>query len=101
MTQPYYAYLIRLSKPLGSERHQARYYLGISNDWIERFQQHCTGQGAKMLAYARRHAIGLRIIRVWRFPDYATARQFEVWAKRSVKSHRKLLDLPAWITLAA
>ncbi|MEP0913282.1 hypothetical protein NDI45_20430 [Leptolyngbya sp. GB1-A1] len=61
--QPHcYAYLIKLSKPLGSERHQAMFYLGISRDWIDRFRQHCIGRGARMLAYTGRHRIGLQVV---------------------------------------
>ncbi len=61
--QPHcYAYLIQLSKPLGSERHQAMFYLGISHDWIDRFRQHCIGRGARMLAYTRGYRIGLQVV---------------------------------------
>lgn len=39
-------YLIELSRPLGNEKHQARYYLGSCANLKKRFQQHLQGSGA-------------------------------------------------------
>lgn len=95
----WFAYLIKLDRPLGSDRHRARYYLGIAANWQERFIQHCRGRGAKMLKFAVEHGRSLQVAAVWQFDSACRASSFELWGKHSVKNHRKLLSLPipAWI----
>lgn len=95
----WYAYLICLDRPLGTARHQARYYLGIACNWQSRFIEHCRGRGAKMLKFAIEHGHVLQIVRVWQFDSARRASSFEAWGKHSVKNHRKLLSLPIpdWI----
>jgi predicted GIY-YIG superfamily endonuclease len=88
-----FAYLIRLERPIGSARHSAQFYLGIARCWLNRYRQHRAGCGAKMLAAAAVRGICFAIVRLWVFGSYAAARSFEVWAKRSVKNHHRLLDL--------
>ncbi len=36
-------YLLELDRPLGNEKHQARYYLGSCANLKKRFQQHLRG----------------------------------------------------------
>lgn len=78
-----FLYLIKLSSPLGSERHQAEYYIGISRDWEQRLAEHRRGVGAKMLAFATQKDIKFSVIRVWQFSSYQEARDFEVYAKKA------------------
>lgn len=89
----WYAYLIRLDRPLGSDRHKARYYLGIACNWQRRFIEHCTGVGAKMLKYAIEHGRSLQVLRVWQFDSAHCASSFEVWGKHCIKNHQKLLKV--------
>lgn len=95
----WYAYLIRLDRPLGGQKHKARFYLGIAVNWRDRFIQHCRKQGAKMLKAAVEKGIPFRLVRVWQFDSARRASSFETWGKHSVKNHRKLLRLPIpdWI----
>lgn len=47
-------YCVKLSSPLGNERHKAEYYIGYAEDSrvIDRMYEHEHGQGARMLAVA-------------------------------------------------
>lgn len=97
----WYAYLIKLARPLGSHKHSARFYLGSSQDWVGRFALHCKGRGSKFLAAAVRCRIALAVVRVWRFDSCREAREFERYCKLSVKSHQRLLKLDSWLSFAA
>lgn len=90
----WYAYLIRLDRPLGGQRHKASFYLGIANDWMKRYELHCKGKGAKMLACAVARGIPFSVVKLWEYPSYGLAREFELWAKLTLKNHKRLLHLP-------
>ncbi len=88
----YYLYLIKLDRPLGGRKHQARYYLGVTHDLEQRLMEHRAGCGAKMLGYASRKGIGFEICAVWSFDSPHAAYQAEQYAKRSVKNHQLLMN---------
>ena len=96
---PWSAYLIHLDRPLGTIKHHAQFYLGITQDYPARFAQHQSGRGSKILAHAARNGIPFNLIRLWQFDTYQEARGFELWAKRQVKNHRKLLHVSPKATL--
>ncbi|MEH1826739.1 MAG: GIY-YIG nuclease family protein [Nostoc sp.] len=50
-------YMIELSRPLGNEKHQARYYLGSCANLKKRFQQHLQGSGAAFTRAAIKRGI--------------------------------------------
>lgn len=49
--------MIELSRPLGNEKHQARYYLGSCANLKKRFQQHLQGSGAAFTRAAIKRGI--------------------------------------------
>lgn len=55
-------YIIRLDKPLGSERHSAIYYVGWTRKFDARMKHHSAGTGAKFLAAAAKRGIGWRVV---------------------------------------
>lgn len=62
-------YLICLERSLGGEgRASARHYLGWTNGTsvASRLEEHRSGKGAKMLAYASDHGIGFDVVRTWK-----------------------------------
>ena len=88
----FYAYLIKLERPLGNRCFKrARYYLGVAVDWSKRLEVHRSGNGAKMLKFAAEHGIGFEVIKLWAFSSWSIALEFERWVKRSVKDHARLL----------
>jgi predicted GIY-YIG superfamily endonuclease len=92
-TGRYFVYLIQLSQPLGRDKHQARFYLGIAKDWKYRYIQHLLGHGSKMLAYAKSQGIRFLVVAVWKLIDFHSARLFEKWAETSNKKHSRLLGM--------
>lgn len=81
-------YLIELSRPLGNERHQARFYLGYCGEArvLQRLAEHRAGKGARMLKAANERGIGYTIIRTWPGGDRRLERRF-----KARKNHRRLL----------
>jgi predicted GIY-YIG superfamily endonuclease len=64
-------YLIHLDEPSGDPgrpRMSARHYVGWTNGVSvdERFAQHQSGAGARILAAANRRGIAYRVVRVWK-----------------------------------
>lgn len=60
-------YIIELDRPIGNpaKRHgTAKYYIGYCDDGrlLDRLNQHNAGQGAKMLAAAKRQGIGFGVV---------------------------------------
>lgn len=83
-------YLLRFSKPIGSHRHKAQYYLGWTLDRkgaLElRLAWHRRGLGSKITAAAIAQGATLELVATW--PGYT--RQDERRLKQR-KNHRKLL----------
>lgn len=51
-------YIIHLWEPVGSEKHQARHYVGATKDYSRRMAEHHRGAAKKgLMAYARRAGI--------------------------------------------
>ncbi len=56
-------YIVKLEKPLGSERHSAWYYIGFTSGSPEvRLEKHKAGRGSRMLRRAQERGIGMHII---------------------------------------
>lgn len=69
-------YLLHLSAPLGSDRHQAQHYLGWAQDVEARLAMHRAGRGARMLAVAVERGITFEVARLW-LGDRAIERQLK------------------------
>lgn len=87
-----YVYLVLLSSPLGSDRHQARFYLGSALNLDKRIRQHRSGQGSAMLRAANQKGIDYEIIKSLQLPTAAAARKLERRLKRR-KRNAELLEL--------
>lgn len=83
-------YLLELDRPLGNEKHQARYYLGSCANLKKRFQQHLLGTGAAFTRAAVERGIQFKIVHIWRTSTKQEARQLEIKLKRQ-KNHAQLL----------
>jgi len=83
-------YMIELSRPLGNEKHQARYYLGSCANLKKRFQQHLQGSGAAFTRAAIERGIEFKIVHIWKTSSKQEARQLEIQLKR-YKNHAQLL----------
>lgn len=92
-----YTYLIRLSAPLGTPNHFARYYVGSTGNMKARMEQHRSGRGARMLAAAVERGIEFKIIKWLAVPSIREARALERKLKRR-KNHRSLIGID-WSTL--
>lgn len=83
-------YLLKLSKPLGNEKHSAQYYLGSCKNLEDRLQKHRSGNGAAFLKAAKEKNITFNLIRVWHTDTLEDARLKEVQLKRR-KNHKHLV----------
>jgi putative endonuclease len=83
-------YLLKLSEPLGTERHSARYYLGSCSNLKKRLKQHKQGVAAAFTRAARERGITFEVVRVWVTTTVQEARQLENKLKK-YKNHAKLL----------
>ena len=59
-----FCYLIELEKPLGSDAHSARYYLGWAADPYARLNHHRKGNGSAMLRAAVERGIRFDLVAV-------------------------------------
>lgn len=82
-------YLIALERPLGNERHQARFYLGYCGEdrVLQRLEEHRAGKGAKMLRAANQRGIGYQIVMTWP----GSTRKLERKLKNH-KNHKRLVN---------
>lgn len=95
----WFVYLIKLDRPLGTDKHQARYYLGSTNNLKRRMHEHRSSIGAAMLRAANERGIGYEIIKwVW-VEDQTVARLLECRLK-AMKNHALLVDRD-WTALLA
>lgn len=78
-------YMIELSRPLGNEKHQARYYLGSCANLKKRFQQHLQGSGAAFTRAAIKRGIEFKIVHVWKTSSKQEVRQFSIISARRVQ----------------
>jgi putative endonuclease len=86
-----FVYMIELARPLGTERHQARYYLGSCKNLNRRMAQHRSGKGAAMLRFANEKGIKYWVCKFSTLPTEAEARQLERKLKAR-KNHASLLS---------
>ncbi|BAY35413.1 hypothetical protein NIES2107_73250 (plasmid) [Nostoc carneum NIES-2107] len=77
--------MIELSRPLGNEKHQARYYLGSCTNLKKIFQQHLQGSGAAFTRAAIKRGIEFKIVHVWKTSSKQEARQFSIISARRVQ----------------
>lgn len=84
-------YLIKLSRPLGNDKHQAQYYLGASKNILQRFNEHCNGTGARFTQAAVEQGIKLEIVHVWRTRTAKEAYHLERQLRRQ-KNNRRLYE---------
>jgi predicted GIY-YIG superfamily endonuclease len=63
-------YIVRLSRPIGSEKHRAQYYIGLSKDPEARLNEHKAGRGSRFLAAAHQQGVDMEIIHT--FPGTRT-----------------------------
>lgn len=89
MKQPC-CYLLKLSAPLGTEKHSARYYLGSCANLNKRLKQHKQGTAAAFTRAARDRGIFFEVVRVWATETLQEARQLERKLKKQ-KNHARLL----------
>jgi putative endonuclease len=89
MNQPC-CYLLKLSKPLGTTKHSARYYLGSCTNLNKRIEQHKQGTAAAFTRAAKDKGICFEVVRVWTVKTIQEARQLERNLK-NYKNHAKLL----------
>ncbi|MBF2074551.1 MAG: GIY-YIG nuclease family protein [Synechococcales cyanobacterium C42_A2020_086] len=82
--------MIELSRPLGSAKHQARYYLGSCIDLKKRMEQHQSGNGAAMLRAANQQGITYQVCKSLRPATATEARRLERKLKAH-KNHKSLL----------
>ena len=78
-------YIIELERPLGSERHSARFYMGWTTDETARLNSHRKGNGSAMLKAAVERGIQFDIVAT--FPG---TRDDERRYKRQ-KNHKRLV----------
>lgn len=58
-------YILKFDKPLGSDKHSARYYIGFCEDdacFNRRMKAHKRGQGAAITRAAVKRGIGWRVV---------------------------------------
>jgi len=81
-------YLIEFLKPIGTERHTARTYIGYCHDkrYGTRLHEHMTGRGAALTRWAYRHNIPWHVARTWPGEDRAFERKL-----KNQKNARRLL----------
>lgn len=81
-------YLLKFSKPLGTDRHRAQHYLGFCEDGRldERLAEHRAGQGARITAAAVRNGYDLQVVWTGR-----GNRKDERKLKRQ-HNHKRLID---------
>ena len=60
-----WVYLLHLEQPIGTERQQARHYLGWTDDVERRVWEHRAGVGARFTRAAVRRGIQLSIAATW------------------------------------
>lgn len=82
-------YMLKISEPLGNEKHQAMYYLGYADDkrLQERVAEHRAGYGAAITRAAIERGYTLELIMVIPKGTRKLERQLKNW-----KSHRRVLD---------
>ncbi len=86
-----WVYIIHFSQPLGNlsnPRAQARHYAGFALDPLARFQEHCTGQGAKITRAAVQRGITLTLVGCHEAPQMT-----ERMLKRQIKNTPRLCPL--------
>lgn len=98
-----YVYFIRLSVPLGNERHSARIYVGFAHSQdalVKRMKAHLQGRGAKFTRASVERGVGFSVIGVVR-----GNRDMERWIKNQ-RNHKKtfftlarrgLTSCPSWL----
>ncbi len=64
LSEPGFIYVLEFSKPLGNERHSARYYVGWARDVETRVNHHRKGSGAAITRAAAAAGIAMNIIYV-------------------------------------
>lgn len=83
-------YLLKLSTPLGTEKHSAQYYLGSCSNLIKRLKQHKEGKAAAFTRAAVEKGICFEVVCIWVVNTVQEARQLEIQLKK-YKNHAKLL----------
>lgn len=79
-------YILEFERPLGSARHQARYYIGFCEDsrFNARMRHHAKGTGAKITAAAAAQGIGFRVVALFE----GKGRDYERYLKRQKNTPR-------------
>lgn len=62
LSEPGFIYVLEFSRPLGNERHSARYYIGWARDVETRVNHHRKGSGAAITRAAAAAGIEMTII---------------------------------------
>jgi predicted GIY-YIG superfamily endonuclease len=83
-------YLLKLSVPLGTAKHSAKYYLGSCANLDRRLKQHKQGTAAAFTRAARDRGITFEVVQVWATTTVQEARQLESKLKKH-KNHARLL----------
>ena len=77
-----YLYMVKLSRPLGTDQHRADLYFGSCKDINQRMLEHNRGRGAAFLRAAIARQISYSLIRLREVPTEREARQLERKYKR-------------------
>lgn len=114
-------YLIELETPIGSARHTAQTYIGYADDgnWERRLNEHRTGRGSRMLAFAAAKGIAFNVVAVFSgdrklerglknqghgmrlFANVRAGRRPECVTYTHRDGHKEIIAVPAPIFLAA
>lgn len=81
-----YVYILRFSHPLGTERHQAQYYIGWTLDVEERLEEHRAGRGARITAAAVERGFRLELIAT------LPGTRADERRLKARKSHRRIIE---------
>jgi hypothetical protein len=65
-------YLFHFERPFGTEKQQARHYLGWTQNLIARVNAHKEGRGSRLLYHVRKAGIPFYLVRVWNNVPFTT-----------------------------
>lgn len=66
MTERGYVYILRLKRPIGNHKHEARFYVGCTYDLLRRLEEHRKGYGAAMLRFCNDVGVEYELVHVER-----------------------------------
>jgi predicted GIY-YIG superfamily endonuclease len=88
-------YVIQFEHPIGSEKHQAQFYIGYCSDGREqaRLKEHQAGRGANITRFVASQGIRMQIVAI--FPGYREEEKrlkAQKNTRRIVERYRRLME---------